>query len=169
MFRSVFPRRTLCKAALGAAALVALGVAQADVLADVQKRGVIRVAIPQDFPPFGSLGTDLKLQGYDIDMANLVGKELGVKVEMVPVTSTVVFFSTTILRAEMEPEMCWSVLILQTPLHRKSPEALPYKTRSRHSMFSPFRSALACTVTLPQVCTFVLCVLLCRMTSSSLM
>ena len=30
---------------------------------------------------------------------------------MVPVTSTVVFFSTTILRAEMEPEMCWSVLI----------------------------------------------------------
>lgn len=88
---------------------------------------------------------------------------------MTPVTSTVVFFSTTSLRAEMEPEMCWSVLILQTPRHRKSPDALPYKTRSRHSMFSPFRSALACTVTLPQVCTFVLCVLLCRMTSSSLM
>lgn len=87
---------------------------------------------------------------------------------MVPVTSTVVFFSTTILRAEMEPEMCWSVLILQTPRHRKSPEALPYKTRSRHSMFSPFRSALACTVTLPQVCTLVRCVLLCKMTSSSL-
>ncbi len=88
MFRSVSSRRTLCKAALGVAALVALGVAQADVLADVQKRGVIRVAIPQDFPPFGSLGSDLKLQGYDIDMANLVGKELGVKVELVPVTST---------------------------------------------------------------------------------
>ena len=77
-------------------------------------------------------------------------------------------FSTTILWAQMEPEMCWSVLILQTPRHRKSPEALPYKTRSRHSMFSPFRSALACTVTLPQVCTLVRCVLLCKMTSSSL-
>ena|GEM_PF-3642953 len=35
-------------------------------------------------------------------------------------------------------------------------------------MFSPFRSALACTVTLPQVCTLVRCVLLCKMTSSSL-
>src|SRR2546427_8019456 len=46
------------------------------------------VAIPQDFPPFGSLGTDLKLQGYDIDMAALVAQELGVKVELVPVTST---------------------------------------------------------------------------------
>nr|WP_242612512.1 transporter substrate-binding domain-containing protein [Corticibacter populi] len=60
----------------------------ADVLEKVQKAGVIRVAIPQDFPPFGSLGSDLKLQGYDIDMANLVGQELGVKVELVPVTST---------------------------------------------------------------------------------
>ena len=36
MFRSVSSRRTLCKAALGVAALVALGVAQADVLADVK-------------------------------------------------------------------------------------------------------------------------------------
>lgn len=35
-------------------------------------------------------------------------------------------------------------------------------------MFSPFRAALACTVTLPQVCTLVRCVLLCKMTSSSL-
>src|SRR2546427_10673193 len=60
----------------------------ADMLANIQKAGVLRVAIPQDFPPFGSLGTDLKLQGYDIDMAALVAQELGVKVELVPVTST---------------------------------------------------------------------------------
>ncbi len=64
------------------------GIAQADVLDNIQKAGVVRVAIPQDFPPFGSLGSDLKLQGYDIDMANLVAKELGAKLELVPVTST---------------------------------------------------------------------------------
>src|SRR2546427_2054598 len=46
----------------------------ADMLANIQKAGVLRVAIPQDFPPFGSLGTDLKLQGYDIDMAALVAR-----------------------------------------------------------------------------------------------
>lgn len=70
-----------------AVGFTALG-AHANVLDDVQKAGVLRVAIPQDFPPFGALGTDLKLQGYDIDMANLVAEELGVKLELVPVTST---------------------------------------------------------------------------------
>ncbi len=51
------------------------------------KAKVIKVAVPQDFAPFGSAGTDLKPQGYDIDMANLIGKELGVKTEIIPVTS----------------------------------------------------------------------------------
>lgn len=85
------PRRAFLRCALAATALAAAGLgtaAHADVLANIQKAGVVRIAIPQDFPPFGSLGTDLKLQGYDIDMANLVAKELGVKVELVPVTST---------------------------------------------------------------------------------
>jgi polar amino acid transport system substrate-binding protein len=35
----------------------------ADQLQDIQKRGVLRVAVPQDFPPFGSVGTDLQPQG----------------------------------------------------------------------------------------------------------
>ena len=50
-------------------------VARADVLDNIHKNGVVRIAIPQDFPPFGSLGPDLKLRGYDIDMANLVAQE----------------------------------------------------------------------------------------------
>jgi len=59
----------------------------ADTLADVAARGTIRVAVPQDFPPFGSVGTDMAPQGYDIDMANLIAGKLGVKAELVPVTS----------------------------------------------------------------------------------
>jgi polar amino acid transport system substrate-binding protein len=84
-------RRTFLYAAMAASVVAALlpgRPAHADALANIQKAGVIRVAIPNDFPPFGSLGPDLKLQGYDIDMANLVAKELGVKAELVPVTST---------------------------------------------------------------------------------
>ncbi|AJW46199.1 amino acid ABC transporter substrate-binding protein [Ralstonia mannitolilytica] len=84
-------RRTFLYAAMAVSAVAALlpgRPAHADALANIQKAGVIRVAIPNDFPPFGSLGPDLKLQGYDIDMANLVAKELGVKAELVPVTST---------------------------------------------------------------------------------
>jgi polar amino acid transport system substrate-binding protein len=61
--------------------------AQSDSLAAVKAAGVLKVAVPQDFPPFGSAGTDLKPQGYDIDVANALGKALGVKVELVPVTS----------------------------------------------------------------------------------
>jgi len=84
-------RRLFLHAVMAASAVAALlpgRPAHADALANIQKAGVIRVAIPNDFPPFGSLGPDLKLQGYDIDMANLVAKELGVKAELVPVTST---------------------------------------------------------------------------------
>lgn len=61
--------------------------AHADALASIMAAKVIKVAVPQDFAPFGSAGLDLKPQGYDIDMANLIGKALGVKVEIIAVTS----------------------------------------------------------------------------------
>ena len=61
--------------------------AEADGLDSIMAAKVIKIAVPQDFAPFGSAGLDLKPQGYDIDMANLIGKALGVKVELIPVTS----------------------------------------------------------------------------------
>ncbi len=61
--------------------------AEADTLDSIMAAKVIKIAVPQDFAPFGSAGLDLKPQGYDIDMANLIGKALGVKVELIPVTS----------------------------------------------------------------------------------
>lgn len=73
---------------VGATVLLAqAGAAMADRLQDIEKRGVLRVAVPQDFPPFGSVGTDLQPQGYDIDMAALLAKGMKVKLELVPVTS----------------------------------------------------------------------------------
>ena len=61
--------------------------ASADALDDITTRGTLRVAVPQDFPPFGSVGIDMTPQGYDIDMASLIAEGLGVEVELVPVTS----------------------------------------------------------------------------------
>ncbi len=49
--------------------------------------GVVRIAVPQDLPPFGSMGADEKLEGYDVDVANLIARELGVKLQLVPVRS----------------------------------------------------------------------------------
>ena len=73
----------------GAAVLLThLSAAKADQLQDIEKRGTLRVAVPQDFPPFGSVGADMQPVGYDIDTARLIAKSLGVKVKLVPVTST---------------------------------------------------------------------------------
>ena len=74
-------------AVVGLAVLGLAPAARAEALDDIMKAKVIKVAVPQDFAPFGSAGPDMKPLGYDIDMANLIAKELGVKVEIVPVTS----------------------------------------------------------------------------------
>ncbi len=56
-------------------------------LDDVMKAKKITIAIPADFPPYGFVGTDLKPQGLDVDMANYIGSKLGVATELVIVTS----------------------------------------------------------------------------------
>jgi polar amino acid transport system substrate-binding protein len=56
-------------------------------LDDVLKAKEIKIAIPTDYPPYGFVGTDLKPQGLDIDMALLIAAKLGVKAELVPVIS----------------------------------------------------------------------------------
>lgn len=82
-------RRTILGLLCALAATSALPVAaSADALEDITKSGVIRVAVPQDFPPFGSVGTDLQPVGYDIDMARLIAEKLGVEAKLIPVTST---------------------------------------------------------------------------------
>ncbi|OYX14582.1 MAG: amino acid ABC transporter substrate-binding protein [Rhizobiales bacterium 32-66-8] len=80
-------RRSILAGCLGLALVSAPHAGWADALDDIMKAGVLKVAVPQDFPPFGSVGPDLKPVGYDIDVANLIGAKMGVKVELVPVTS----------------------------------------------------------------------------------
>jgi len=73
---------------LAMAGLLAAAGAQAQTALDnVLKNKKITIAIPTDFPPYGFVGTDLKPQGLDIDMANYIGAKLGVSVELAPVTS----------------------------------------------------------------------------------
>ncbi len=79
--------RTLLATALIGTTGLALN-AHADALASAEKSGTLRIAVPQDFPPFGTVGPDLKPRGYDIDVANLIGRELKLKVEIIPVSST---------------------------------------------------------------------------------
>jgi polar amino acid transport system substrate-binding protein len=81
-------RRSIAIAlAAAAAALAPLGAAAQTALETINAKKLITIAIPTDFPPYGFVGTDLKPQGLDIDMANLIAAKLGVKIELVPVTS----------------------------------------------------------------------------------
>jgi polar amino acid transport system substrate-binding protein len=79
-----FTRRSLAALAL---ALPALAAQAQNALDEIVAKKTITIAIPTDFPPYGFVGTDLKPQGLDIDMANYIGAKLGAKVELVPVTS----------------------------------------------------------------------------------
>jgi polar amino acid transport system substrate-binding protein len=56
-------------------------------LDEVMKNKVLRVGIPTDFPPYGFVTTDLKPQGLDIDMGTYIGDKMGVKTELVAVSS----------------------------------------------------------------------------------
>ena len=49
--------------------------------------GIVRIAVPEDLPLYGSAGAEGKLEGYDVDVANLLAKDLGVRLELVPVKS----------------------------------------------------------------------------------
>jgi polar amino acid transport system substrate-binding protein len=73
---------------LAAVALLTTASAQAQTaLDDILKSKTLKVAVPTDSAPYGFVGTDLKPIGLDIEMANYIGKKLGVEVELVVVTS----------------------------------------------------------------------------------
>lgn len=81
-------KRHLLALSAGLALAALTGGAHAQTaLDDVMKAKSIKIAIPTDFPPYGFVGTDLQPQGLDVDMAKYIATKLGVKVELVPVTS----------------------------------------------------------------------------------
>ncbi len=80
------PLRKLAVACVASAALFSAGPVLAD-LSDILSEGKIKIAVPENFPPFGSLGASGEHEGYDVDVAKLIAEDLGVELEMVPVTS----------------------------------------------------------------------------------
>lgn len=69
---------------LGTLALQAPAAAQ--TVDDIIKRGKVIVGVNTTTPIFGLMGQNGEPEGYDPDVARLVGKYLGVPVEFVPVT-----------------------------------------------------------------------------------
>jgi polar amino acid transport system substrate-binding protein len=61
--------------------------AKADAFEDILKKGVVRIATPLDVPPMGSQNEKREAEGFDIELAGMIAKALGVKLEMQQITA----------------------------------------------------------------------------------
>ena len=75
---------------LGAAAALAVGLVAGPVAAqtpdEIQARGTVNIGLLVDFPPFGILDEAGNPDGYDADVARLLAEDMGVELNLVPVT-----------------------------------------------------------------------------------
>ena len=83
-------RRYIRLAAMGMTALTIgflAGRAQAQTVDEIVSRGSINIGVLTELPPYGILNDKQEPDGYDIDVAKLLGSYMGVKVNLVPLTS----------------------------------------------------------------------------------
>lgn len=78
---------------LGATLLFGLGLTlgapsaqAADALQNVKTAGTVKIGMLVDFPPYGLMNEQNQPDGYDADVAKALAKEMGVKLQLVPVT-----------------------------------------------------------------------------------
>jgi polar amino acid transport system substrate-binding protein len=81
-----FTRRAFAALGLVAGASLLAMPAWAQSLEELKKKGEVNVGLLVDFPPYGTTNAQNQPDGYDADVARLLGKEWGVKVNLVPVT-----------------------------------------------------------------------------------
>jgi polar amino acid transport system substrate-binding protein len=77
-----FIRRSL----VALAALTVFGAANADTLADIKARKKILIAVDVGVPPYGMTDANLQPTGSDVETAKLLAKDMGVAMELVPVS-----------------------------------------------------------------------------------
>jgi len=78
----------MAMAGIGAALVIGAtaSFASAQTVETIKSAGTVKIGMMVDFPPFGIMNTSNEPDGYDADVAKLLGKEWGVKVQIVPVT-----------------------------------------------------------------------------------
>ncbi|MGJ7501129.1 transporter substrate-binding domain-containing protein [Variovorax sp. ZT5P49] len=84
----MFSKRHLSLGLAAALTFLAAGASHAqNALETITKSKTVRIAIPTDFPPYGSVGPDMAPQGLDVEVARLIAGKLGAKVELIPVST----------------------------------------------------------------------------------
>lgn len=87
---NLFSRRHLVAttAALACSTLLAAWApaAVAQTVVEIKAKGTLTVGLLVDFPPYGTVDASNNPDGYDADVAKLLAQDLGVKLNLVPVT-----------------------------------------------------------------------------------
>ncbi len=68
------------------AGLTTMAAHAADALQAIKTKGTVKIGMLVDFPPYGLMNEQNKPDGYDADVAKALAKEMGVKLQLVPVT-----------------------------------------------------------------------------------
>lgn len=88
MNRRQFTAASVVSAAFAAASLTAMAPAHAeDSLSGILAKKSISIGIPTDFAPYGFMGPDMKPQGLDVAVAQMIADKLGVKADLVSVST----------------------------------------------------------------------------------
>jgi polar amino acid transport system substrate-binding protein len=77
-----FAATAICGGVLGVLAFSAT----AQTVDEIKKKGTVTIGILVDFPPYGTVDNANQPDGYDADVARLLAKDWGVKLNLVPVT-----------------------------------------------------------------------------------
>lgn len=64
------------------------GLAQADTLEDIKKKGTLVVGVKADYPPYGFRDPSGTIVGMEIEMAKATAEKLGVKLQLEPVVAS---------------------------------------------------------------------------------
>lgn len=78
---------TCLLATLGSALGTSAARADDGALKHVLEKKSITIGIPTDYPPYGYMGPDFKPTGVDVAVAQLIADKIGVKANLVPVTT----------------------------------------------------------------------------------
>jgi polar amino acid transport system substrate-binding protein len=82
----LFPRRGFLAGALSVALLLMPGWVRAQTIESIRSAGVLKVGSQVAQVPWGFTDASGKLTGFDIEIAELLAKDLGVRAEFTPVT-----------------------------------------------------------------------------------
>lgn len=133
-------RRTFLALGLGATLTGALSLpASADTLADIKARGTLRVAIDLGNPPYAMMDAAFKPTGSEVETAELLAKDLGVKIELisVPTSGRIQFIvsgkadmavSTLSITAERLKVVDFSIPYSETSIVVAGPKAMTIKS-----------------------------------------